>query len=82
MAITNCICICLADKEIRNYNTCTYPPFVFLINPLTYGCCAFTINNVGHVGTVKWAVLGKPPGDSLPVVSAHSFASNWTLALY
>ena len=24
----------------------------------------------------------KPPGDSLRVVSAHSFASNWTLALY
>ena len=63
----------LADKTLRN--------LVFVINPLTYGCCASTVNNGGHVGTAKYAVLGKPLGDSLPVVSANSFDSNWTIVL-
>ena len=79
---TNCICLVVCQIklcEIHNYNT--YLPLVFVINPLTYGFCASTVNNGGHVGTVKYAVLCKPPGDSLPVVSAHSFDSNWTLAL-
>ena len=42
------------------------------------------VNSRGHVGTVSYLTtlfLGKPPGGSLLVLSAHSFASNLQLAL-
>ena len=32
-------------------------------------------------GQLPTLFLGKPPGDSLLVFSAHSFTSNWQLAL-
>ena len=38
-----------------------------------------TVSHQGHVSTVNYLitlVLGKPPGRSLPVSSAHSFASH------
>ena len=37
------------------------------------------MNSCGHVGTVSYLTtlfMGKPPGGSLPVLSAHSFLSN------
>ena len=50
-------------------------------------CFTSTINSRGHVRTVSYLtvittlLLGKPPGGSLTVFKAHSFASNWQLAL-
>ena len=41
------------------------------------------VNSCVHVGTVSYLTtlfLGKSPGGSLPVLSAHSFASNLQLA--
>ena len=48
--------------------------------------CLFVwfVKSWGHVRTVSYLTklfLDKPPGDSLPVLNAHSFASNWQLAL-
>ena len=41
------------------------------------------VNSCVHVGTVSYLTtlfLGKSPGGRLPVLSAHSFASNLQLA--
>ena len=43
-----------------------------------------TLNSRGHDRMVSYLTtlpLRKPPGGSLPVLSAHSFASNWQFAL-
>ena len=48
--------------------------FVCLIS-----CFMSTVNSLGHIGTISYLTtlfLGMPPGGSLPVLSAHSFASN------
>ena len=49
-----------------------------------YMCCfTYTVNSRGHAGQLLLITLflDKPPRDSLPVISAHSFASNGQHAL-
>ena len=82
MSITNCIfLLCLADKTLRKSQLYYLLTFCLCHNPLTYGCCAFTLNNGGHVGTVEYAVK-QVSWSQFMRSKCHFFDCNWTLALY